>query len=187
MINIFKLSRQETKILFIKDIFLEKKDTESRSRAITLNYFLPAFKQLNEFVLTPEEGKKGVLADFERYYERVTENFPQIAEGFHLLGFCQYNLGKTKEAIASYQKAIEVNPQLFWAHYNLGIILFAQKEYDQAALHLEFARRLPINSLLNSIAPSKIYQQILSETSLSPQSIVDMIKKTISTSMNFLP
>jgi tetratricopeptide (TPR) repeat protein len=177
MISILKLSQNNANIPILKNIFQEKNDIENRSRAITLNYFLPPFKNLRQFILAPEQASKGDLVDFERYYERVTESFPQLAEGFHLLGFCQYNLGKTKEAIASYQKAIEVNPNLFGAHYSLGIILFNQKEYAKAVLHLEFARRLPIKIILNNIATSKIYQQVLSETIISPQDIVGIIKK----------
>jgi tetratricopeptide (TPR) repeat protein len=36
------------------------------------------------------------------------------------MGLAYYGLGKFKEAIKAYEKAIEIEPNNNWAHYNMG-------------------------------------------------------------------
>jgi len=43
-----------------------------------------------------------------------------------------FEAGKIEEAIQSYNKAIELNPNLAEIHYNKGVALFNLKKYNEA-------------------------------------------------------
>ncbi|MGA2508301.1 MAG: tetratricopeptide repeat protein [Chitinispirillaceae bacterium] len=52
------------------------------------------------------------------------------------LGLLLMNRGRTDEAMAHYQKALEINPNYGDAHYNLGILLEKMGRTDEAMAHL---------------------------------------------------
>ncbi len=98
-----------------------------------LNRFRP--ESFDYLVQTAVEGKKfdkHLLETYSFYYQKVTEYVPHRADAYGMLGFCDYHLGKKEEAIASYEKAIEINPDFFWFYYNLGVIYFKDGQYKEA-------------------------------------------------------
>ena len=54
------------------------------------------------------------------------------ADAYNNKGLSLYYLGYNDEAIACYDKALEINPQLSCVHYNKGIILSANGYNDEA-------------------------------------------------------
>jgi tetratricopeptide (TPR) repeat protein len=58
------------------------------------------------------------------------------------------NQGKLDEAIASYRQALQIDPNLAAAHYNLGSALSNQGKLDEALAELEIAVRLDPSSTL---------------------------------------
>jgi len=42
---------------------------------------------------------------------------------YHNMGRVLDDLGKTKEAVASYKKSIEINPEYVTAYNNMGVVL----------------------------------------------------------------
>ena len=51
-------------------------------------------------------------------------------------------MGKRKDAIASFEKAVELNPSNSYAHNNLGLALIYDKRYEEAVDALEEAVEL---------------------------------------------
>jgi tetratricopeptide (TPR) repeat protein len=64
-------------------------------------------------------------------------------EAHYALGNAFFENGKLNEAIAQFQKALQIRPERAEAHYNLGIALYQQGEMDQAIAH--FQKALQIN------------------------------------------
>ncbi|MES1207291.1 MAG: tetratricopeptide repeat protein, partial [Pseudomonadota bacterium] len=61
---------------------------------------------------------------------------------WNVLGRAQLVLGKRKDAIASFEKAVELNPESSYARNNLGLALIYDKRYEEAADSLEQAVEL---------------------------------------------
>ena len=51
--------------------------------------------------------------------------------------------GQVDEAIAHYRRALEINPDYFEAHHNLGVVLFGRGQVDEAVIH--YRKALNIN------------------------------------------
>ena len=69
---------------------------------------------------------------------------PTVA-GYSNLARMFARTGKPDEAIANYQKALQVDPQNAVAHYNLGSLLGMRGNVEQSKLHLEQAVRFDPN------------------------------------------
>ena len=52
---------------------------------------------------------------------------------------------RVEEAIAHYQRALELQPDLPTAHYNLAVAFLRQKRWDDAIPHLQAALRIDPN------------------------------------------
>ena len=136
--------------------------TASQGRFMTVDFAKPAsFKTLNEFIATHGQNFIPDLEQYEGYYQRMVEASPKMAEGYAMLGFCQYNLGKTAEAIDSFKKAIELNPYLFAVYYDLGVIYFKQTAYAQSIRYLTKAIEITPAITYKIVHVSKIYQDLL--------------------------
>lgn len=72
----------------------------------------------------PEMGK--------RYLDRAEQLFPEVASTEVIYGMYLHRLGKYKDAVEKYQRALELDPASRNAHYNLGLTYLALKEYDRA-------------------------------------------------------
>ena len=59
-----------------------------------------------------------------------------------MLGRAQLVVGKRKDAIASFEKAVELNPESSYARNNLGLALIYDKRYEEAVDSLEQAVEL---------------------------------------------
>jgi tetratricopeptide (TPR) repeat protein len=58
-------------------------------------------------------------------------------------GNALFQKGQVDDAIAQYQKAVEINPNYVQAHYNLGLALFQKGQLDEAVA--EFQKAVEIN------------------------------------------
>lgn len=77
------------------------------------------------------EFKKGVrlvqggeFKEGKQIFLKLLEGNPNDAEGWRWLGDCQYNLMEFEKAIASYQKALKLNPSNYFAKRGEGLGLF---------------------------------------------------------------
>jgi tetratricopeptide (TPR) repeat protein len=100
-----------------------------------------AFEQ--SLVVDPEHVKSlvnlsRVLMEQKRHDEaierltRAANLEPESTEIQRLLGKSYQAAGKTEEAMAVYQKAIEVNERDAWAMNSLGVLLLEQQRADEA-------------------------------------------------------
>jgi len=65
-----------------------------------------------------------------------------MAEAYSNLGFALYQKGQVDEAIAEYQKALDLNPGLADTHTRLGIALWQKGRRDEAIAQLQEVVRL---------------------------------------------
>ena len=67
---------------------------------------------------------------------------PKRSSAWNVLGRAQLVLGKRKEAIASFEKAVDLNSRSSYARNNLGLALIYDKRYEDAVDSLEQAVEL---------------------------------------------
>ncbi|OGX27602.1 MAG: hypothetical protein A2787_02630 [Omnitrophica WOR_2 bacterium RIFCSPHIGHO2_01_FULL_48_9] len=150
-------------------IVFQRQKVESKAKLVMLNMMMPAsYEGLMQFVQSDRKSGSGALTPYADYYARVVEYIPQRADGYAMLGFCYYYEGQGAKAAVLYQKAIQLNPDFFWAFYNLGVIYFNQGEYAKANMLFKKALSLKPEATFKFIFSSKIYQDILRMTALSP-------------------
>ncbi len=78
----------------------------------------------------------------EAYWQAIELN-PDEATTYSLLGQVQSKKGDFAGAIASYQKAVEIQPeQPFWVYLNLANLLVQNEEFEKAILAYREASRL---------------------------------------------
>jgi len=132
--------------------------TVASVRIKILNRFFP--KKTNCFI-QPKGCHKRDFKVAIRYYKRVIDYVPNIAEVYTILGYCYYQIGKVDQALKAFDNTIESNHKFFWAHYNKGVIYFHEKRYKEAIEALEEAVIIKPHKTLMIISESKVYRQIL--------------------------
>ena len=72
---------------------------------------------------------------------RILEQFENLesASACYNMGNCYHATGDLEKAIACYEKALELQPDLVEAHYNLGNTLLDQKRFEEALLSYQKA------------------------------------------------
>lgn len=98
----------------------------------------------------PEELKK-----ITQYYETSAQYLDQEADVFGVLGVCYFYLNDRAKSIETLNKAIEINPNFFWYHYDLAAIYYNQKNYSQALISFENAVKIQPAQTLQAIGDSK--------------------------------
>jgi tetratricopeptide (TPR) repeat protein len=81
----------------------------------------------------------GVYHDLVSLYTATLVKNPGCWMAHYNLGIALNDRGKTDEAMAHYQRAIELRPSYAEAHYNLGRLLAQKGQLDDAVTHYEKA------------------------------------------------
>jgi tetratricopeptide (TPR) repeat protein len=68
-------------------------------------------------------------------WEDTVAKAPSNPRAHYDLGVALANCGRTEEAIAEYQKALEISPDHAKAHYSLGLALAARQRFGEAIIH----------------------------------------------------
>lgn len=157
----------------------EREHVKNRARLMTLNQFMPhSYGSLLQWVHNPSDpSDRSELFAYRIYYEKLVEYMPYRADGYALLGLCDYLLGKTEEAAQAYQTAIQLNPNFFLSYYNLVVIYFHQGRYPEAIPLLEKALQMDLQHTLNFIFLSKVYLDIVRDSRLSQEAVVKRIRE----------
>ncbi len=87
--------------------------------------------------------KRPDLAD--QHFRNAIERYPDHDETYVIYGIFLQKLGRTDAAIAQYRKALEINPNSGFGHYNLGLAYVDTKDYAQANAHAQKAYQLGVN------------------------------------------
>lgn len=82
---------------------------------------------------------KGSWEEAHLNYRIVVEKDPFNHEGFNNIGNCLAELGKSREAVEAYEKALALKPEFGQTHYNLGFQFMKAGDYKKAGEHLSRA------------------------------------------------
>jgi Flp pilus assembly protein TadD len=83
------------------------------------------------FALAVDLHRSGRLADAAKAYARIAA---PSAQALSYWGAALFDLGKPKEALARYRKAIQIAPDYADAHYNMGLAHKSLEETEEAIL-----------------------------------------------------
>ena len=72
----------------------------------------------------------------------AVKKMPKRSGAWNTLGRVQLQMGNRKDAIASFEKAVDLNPKNSYARNNLGLALIYDKRFEEAADMLEQAVEL---------------------------------------------
>ena len=86
--------------------------------------------------------KEGRLAEAEKLYRQLIAAAPQVAVLYVELGRFYFAQNQWRLAIEPLEKALELDPGLFAAHRDLGLVLMQVKKYPEATAHFEGALKL---------------------------------------------
>lgn len=77
--------------------------------------------------------------DAAEQFQKAAENylFPYQANAYTGMGFAYQKMAKTELAMASYQKALQVNPQFDLARLHIAELLAAKGEHEKAVIQLK--------------------------------------------------
>lgn len=154
--------------------FVDYKMFAIRVKVATLNRFRPtSFKELTQ---VNRELSKAELIKYRTYYLGLV-NLMENKPGAHgILAFCYHRLGQDKKAIESYKKAIGMFQHYFWFNYNLGLIYYEMGNYKLASDSFKQALNVAVNDNLMFITTSKTYYQVLVETDLTKEDLINNLK-----------
>ena len=166
-------------LFFVMWFLIDYKTIEMGDKIKTNFYENPQI--FKEFVLFAGEGR-GLNAhqwqDFINYYEQFIKSFPKSADAYMMLGFCYYHLGQEAKAIAAYQKASVLAPDVLWPYYNLGVIYFKKGNYPRAIFYLKQAVQKEPPATLELIHRSKrIYLPIATAANINLSNLKRQIKE----------
>lgn len=85
---------------------------------------------------------KGDAAGAKPLLEQATQKNPKNYQAWYDLGYAEQALNEREQAIAAYRKSLEINPKVFEANLNLGIILASASQTQEAAKYLKAATEL---------------------------------------------
>ena len=80
----------------------------------------------------------------ERHFQTAIARYPQHDETHVIYGAFLHKLGRIDAAIAEYRRALEIDPDSAYAHYNLGLAYVDRKDYSQANIHAQKAYELRV-------------------------------------------
>jgi len=93
------------------------------------------------FINDEELKKKCISTQIEFMLDKLN-SVPEKAPLYFHLGDLYYENGMLDEAITSYSKVLEIDPEVDVVHYNIGKILSVQEKFDEAAHHYQEAVRI---------------------------------------------
>jgi superkiller protein 3 len=89
-----------------------------------------------------EQLKAGRAEKSLKHLAAAARLYPEYAGAYSAMGTVSLKLGRQAQAMAAYQKALEIDLNLAEAAFGLGALLAAQQRYDEAERHLLRARLL---------------------------------------------
>jgi tetratricopeptide (TPR) repeat protein len=129
--------------------------------------------KLLNMLLPPESYYKALLqanassdaealpGDLVKYYEQLNRVMPWMAEGYAVLGFCNYRRGQKENAYEQFQKACILDPHFFWACQNSAVMSLEAGRYDAAEQFFSLALNQDPRYTLNVLVSSKVYRDLL--------------------------
>ncbi|MHC4943565.1 MAG: tetratricopeptide repeat protein [Planctomycetota bacterium] len=89
------------------------------------------FEEQQDHARALEWYRKGI-ATIERMESEGMDVGYRASDFYNSAGGASWKLGKAQEAVAAYEKAIEINPRERYAHRNLALVLWSMGEYEKS-------------------------------------------------------
>ena len=156
-----RLRRSLARVPGFSAVIEERERAKIRARAMELSLEAPSFDYLAECIKNPPaKPDESQLRLFQEYYLKAVRKIPQLTEAHGLLGFLHQLLNEPEQAKTFYRNALELNPNYFWVHFNLGVLHWDQGNFNNAAVSFQNALNTPIEANVKFIYSSRVYQQI---------------------------
>ena len=125
-------SREEPPIFQLIQLFQEGKHDQAIELAEKLTAENPDNSQAYRFLIKAAVAS-GRGEEYRSKYQELAKADPDVA-GYHLaLGYCDAVLGNLEAALPEFQKALDVNPDIEYAHYMIGWIYMDRRFPDANA------------------------------------------------------
>jgi tetratricopeptide (TPR) repeat protein len=124
----------------------------------TINHVAPqSVRPLVEYALLTKDRPKLDLERYLLYFKMASKMVPISAGDFSLLAYCYFQVGDLKRAEFCYKRAISLQPNFFWFHYNLAIIYLHKGQMDLAVTTLKKALAVSPQATLYFMQAAKAY------------------------------
>ncbi len=141
--------------------FLNYSEFKSNVVNQTMNRFGPQVNYFKDFAEFHEHYDPIKLSQCIHYFQRVVDNYPfERFAAYSMLGFCQELSGNSRKALRAYQSALSINPNDFWAYYNLGVIQYKEGNYSQAFDSFKHSLETDLKQNLYTLYRSKVYTDV---------------------------
>ena len=164
----------------------QREKIQHKARIITLNYAIPDFTSLVNFLDSPQESGDSQAQSYLSYYQMVSNIFPDLPEGYAVLGLLYFYTGDETRAIDHLQTAVKLNPNSFYAHYNLGLLYLKKARYQEAADALTKAMGCDPKKVIETIYSSRIYVQLIGAMTESQKKNVANLQNDYKTAFKYL-
>jgi len=81
----------------------------------------------------------------EQRFKEALARYPQHDETYVIYGTFLQKLGRVDMAISEYKKALDINSESVYAHYNLGLAYVDRGDYRKANIHAQKAYQLGVS------------------------------------------
>lgn len=162
ILNVFRYLSGRVVILYVAAFvftffFLSHQDAKQHAQLGAISRLQPRYYYLRGFSDGKVPFDRKELKSYRLFFTQLLEVLPDRPDGYGMLGFCHYHLGDTDKAVAAYTKAADAVPSFLWFNYNLGLLHFQKKDYEQAVKYLERAVVSDPQVIFRFIASSKVY------------------------------
>jgi len=104
--------------------------------------------------------KESRFAEAIAEYKSSLEDHPENEAAYFGMALAQTQAGLTKEAVLSYEAALKINPQLWEAETNLGMLLMNEQNFDRALTHFQKALALNPKSFQSAFFSAKALESL---------------------------
>jgi len=140
---------------------VKRENVQNKAMMTTINHYRPDLQLWKNFILHQIPPDKNFLRDSVKYYDAIIGYAPQMAEAYHLLGLGHHFLGENHAALGNQHKAVLLNPNFFWAWYNLGVMEYQEGKFAKAAESFQRALALRPEFVGKVLVSSRIFVEII--------------------------
>lgn len=114
----------------------------------------------------------------EAYFDKALRINPNNSSIYLIKGIYLQKRGKLDEAIESYKKSLDINPDSANAHYNLGLAYLAQKQNSDANEHAQkaYAIGIPFPGLRNKLIAAGAWHPVEAKPDLKTASPIEIVQ-----------
>lgn len=156
--------------------FLDYKAAKFHAYGATLSRLQPPYDYLTGYMDGKLAYERRQLLAYRLFFTRLVEVLPDRADGHAMLGYCQYQLGETDAALASFRKAADTVAPFMWFNYAAGYQYYLKKDYPMAVEYLSKAISANPEVVFKFIAASKPYLDAIATISDFQETFANRVK-----------